>query len=185
MRTLLKTLAVTSCCLSVLLGPVISLAEDFKPRTRVAVVDGLEEAITEKSFDTRLNAPERLQLPVLVYQLTPARLPSTPRPDHQILGRGLGGHELDDLGAVPCDLQSERSERVGQDVGRPLLEDPVSQHRTVDLGGHLSGQLLLTAGRGKDEGGLPGHSPRQGLIGRRIAGVQREHDVRRAFGLEG
>ena len=71
---------------------------------------------------------------------------------------------------------------VGEGVGQPLAEDPVPGEQGVRRGGRrlaqLGGDVVVAAGRGQHQPGVPLDGPGEGLVGGGVAGVQGEHHLR-------
>ena len=91
--------------------------------------------------------------------------------------------ELHDVDAVALEPQQRGPDRVGHRVGEALAQDAVPGQGGVRRGrlllAQLGGDVVVAAGRGEHQPGLPLDGPGQGLVGRGVAGVQGEDDVGR------
>src|SRR2546423_11985058 len=98
--------------------------------------------------------------------------------DHCVLARVLGRDELEDLHAVACAFEQERAQRVGHGLGLALKQNPVAQDAAQRFGrAHLRPQLLVTARRGDDDRGSGLDALEYCVVGRRVAGVERDEQV--------
>ena len=90
----------------------------------------------------------------------------------------LVGDELEDLDAVADRLQQERAQRVRQRLGLAFEQVAVAQHAAqLDGGDYLRPDLLVAAGRGDDDRRPRTDSPVDGVVGRRVARVERDEHV--------
>ena len=99
----------------------------------------------------------------------------------------LGVDELHGVGAVAVQAQQVRAQGVGRGVQQPGAQDPVAQHgsqggigavdRATGTGVDLTAQVVVAARGGQHDLGPPGDGLGQGLVGRGVAGVEREHHV--------
>jgi hypothetical protein len=82
-------------------------------------------------------------------------------------------------GFVAAGLERRGPQCVGRQAGKLSVQNSLvmqgSQLRNLDL----PRQLVLTTGDREDHGGPPGDGPRQGIIGGRVAGVQRDRQIDR------
>ena len=83
----------------------------------------------------------------------------------------------------PRSRSSDGPQRVGQGVGEPLAQDAVPGEQGVRRGrgvaAQLRGDVVVAAGRGQHQRGPPLDGAGQRLVGRGVAGVQREHHLGR------
>ena len=119
-----------------------------------------------------------------VRSLPPAHRRAGAHRAQQGVARGvLALDELHDVDAVALEPQQRGPQRVGHGVREPLAQDAVPGQRGVRrrrlLLAQLRGDVVVAAGRGEHQPGSPADGARQRLVGRGVAGVQRQHDVGR------
>ena len=86
--------------------------------------------------------------------------------------------ELDDVDVVAFVLQDRCADGVGQKRGEALLEQPVGE-QNVEIAALLDGliDLVLAAGDGEDVLDAARDGVVQGVVGRDVAGVERDEHV--------
>ena len=89
--------------------------------------------------------------------------------------------EFEHLGAVAVRLEQQRAQAVGDHLGLLAEVDAMLQHRPQQAGAaQLRAQLLVAARRAQDDLRAGDDALVDRMIGRGIAGMQRDHDVDRA-----
>ena len=86
--------------------------------------------------------------------------------------------ELDDVDVVAFVLQDRCADGVGQQRREALLKQPVGE-QTVEIAALLDGliDLVLAAGDGEDVLDAAGDGVVQGVVGRDVAGMERDKHV--------
>lgn len=107
-----------------------------------------------------------------------AAVAGTVTAEHQIFGRVGEVDELDDVDVVAFVLQDRCADGVGQQRREALLKQPVGE-QNVEIAALLDGliDLVLAAGDGEDVLDAAGDGVVQGLVGRDVAGVERDEHV--------
>ena len=120
---------------------------------------------------------------LLAHRAALDRAAGADRAEHRVARRVLALDELHDVDPVALQPHQRRPQRVGQGVGEPLAQDAVPGEHGVRRGGRrladLGGDVVVAAGRGEHQLGAPADRLRERLVGRGVAGVQREHDLGR------
>ena len=98
--------------------------------------------------------------------------------EHQIFRRVGKVNELDDVDVVAFVLQDRCADGVGQKRGEALLEQPVGE-QNVEIAALLDGliDLVLAAGDGEDVLDAARDGVVQGVVGRDVAGMERDKHV--------
>ena len=98
--------------------------------------------------------------------------------EHQIFGRVGEVDKLDDVDVVAFVLQDRCADGIGQKRGEALLKQPVGE-QNVEIAALLDGliDLVLAAGDGEDVLDAAGDGVVQGVVGRDVAGVERDEHV--------
>ncbi len=100
------------------------------------------------------------------------------RGDHDVLRGVLGGDEFEDLGLKPRPFEELRTQGVGDELGLPLLKDSMAQRIRQDRRrGELAPKFLLATGRDDEKLGAGADAVREGIVGGRITGVQRDENI--------
>jgi hypothetical protein len=123
------------------------------------------------------------QLVVLLAYAAAGHRPAGPGRAQQGVARGvLALDELHHVDAVPLHPQQARAHGVGQRVGEPLAQDAVAGEHGVRRGrrvlAQLGGDVVVAAGCGQHERRAPLDGAGQRVVGRGVAGVEGQHDVR-------
>ena len=98
--------------------------------------------------------------------------------EHQIFGRVGEVDELDDIDVVALVLQNGGADGVGQKRGKALLKKTVRE-QDIEVAALLDGlvHLMLAAGDGEDVLDAARDGVVQGIVGRHVAGVERDEHV--------
>src|SRR6266568_4494166 len=120
----------------------------------------------------------------------PNRISSSHRGNHQVLRGMIGRNEFEYLGVVPGPFEQVSAQRVGDKLRLPLKQDAVLERlRKNRRRAELRAQLLMTAGCDEYQCGAGLDTFRDGVVGRRVARMQRDEDIdpveRRAFDRAG
>ena len=107
-----------------------------------------------------------------------AAVAGTVTAEHQIFGRVGEVDELDDVDVVAFVLQDRCADGVGQQRREALLKQPVGE-QNVEIAALLDGlvDLVLAAGDGEDVLDAAGDGVVQGVVGRDVAGMERDKHV--------
>ena len=101
----------------------------------------------------------------------------------RVAGRVGALDELHDVDPVALAAQQRGPQGVGEGVGEPLAQDAVAGQHGVGpgrLGGaQLRGDVVVAAGRGEHQRRVPLQCAGQCVVGRGVAGVQRQDHVGR------
>src|SRR6185503_13361548 len=102
----------------------------------------------------------------------------------------LGGNELEYFGVVPGPFEQTGAQRVGDKLRLPSKQDAVLERFGENWRrAELRAQLFVTARRDQDQCRAGLNAPGDGVVGRRVARVQRDEDIdpveRRAFDRAG
>ena len=98
--------------------------------------------------------------------------------EHQIFRRVGKVDELDDVDVVALVLQDRCADGVGQQRREALLKQPVGE-QNVEIAALLDGliDLVLAAGDGEDVLDAARDGVVQGVVGRGVAGVERDEHI--------
>ena len=138
----------------------------------------------EQLGQLRVDAPGRDQVVVLAPERAALDRRAGAGGAEQGVARGvLALDELHDVDAVALQSHQRGPQRVGQGVGQPLAEDAVPGEHGVRRGGRrlaeLRGHVVVAAGGGQHQRGLPLDRAGQRLVGRGVTGVQGQHHLGR------
>ena len=89
-------------------------------------------------------------------------------------------NELDDPRPVPAHLQGLGPQRIGHQRRQTFVQDAVTVHRRQVADRQLTGELVLATRHRQNDARLPANRAGQGVVGRRIAGVQRHGQIHRS-----
>ena len=103
--------------------------------------------------------------------------------DHDVAGGVLEAGKFDHCNMVAAGFQLETAQPVRQIFGQAVLENPMLEHRLVQVILDLLEQLMLAARHAENDLGIPLDRIDQRVIGRRIAGVQCHHHIRVVAGI--
>ena len=87
--------------------------------------------------------------------------------------------ELDHVDAVADRLERRGAQGVGHEVGLPAEQQAVAEKRVRRPRGNLRRELVMAARRDDDRLRLQPDAGRDRVVGRRVAGVQRDQQVDR------
>ena len=107
-----------------------------------------------------------------------AAVAGTVTAEHQIFRRVGKVDELDDVDVVALVLQDRGADGVGQKRREALLKQPVGE-QNVEIAALLDGliDLVLASGDGEDVLDAAGDGVVQGVVGRDVAGMERDKHV--------
>ncbi len=105
------------------------------------------------------------------------------RANHEIFRRVLAGDKLDNICAVPHDLQNQHAETICQDIAKTFFQNTLAQHwpegYREGLLLYLLLEMMMATGNADQQAATPANALRKRLICGGITGMQGENNVRR------